>query len=80
MRLADIHLLRMNEIAQLGAVLTACLIRLRYGGKSYRLCIQVIGHPLVVLRDSYSSRCGCLAIVEETEPGDVDRICISDPC
>ena len=33
----------MHEIAQLGAVLTACLIRLRYGGKSYRLCIQVIG-------------------------------------
>ena len=34
---------------------------------------------MVVLRDSYFSRCGCLAIVEETEPGVVDGICIPDP-
>ena len=34
---------------------------------------------MVVLRDSYFSRCGCLAIVEETESGVVDRICIPDP-
>ena len=33
----------------------------------------------MVLRDSYSSRCGCLAIVEETEPGAVGRICIPHP-
>lgn len=36
--------------------------------------------PLVVLRDSDSSRCGCLAGVEEAEPGAVGRVCISDPC
>ena len=34
---------------------------------------------MVVLRDSYFSRCGCLAIVEETEPAVVDGICIPDP-
>ena len=34
---------------------------------------------MVVLRDSYFSRCGYLAIVEETEPGVVDGICIPDP-
>ena len=50
------------------------------GGKSYRLCNWITGHPLVVLRDSDSSRCGCLAIVEETEFGAVGRICIPDPC
>ena len=34
----------------------------------------------MVLRDSDSSRCDCLAIVEETEPGVVDRKCIPHPC
>lgn len=34
----------------------------------------------MVLRDSGSPRCGFLAIVEETEPGDVDRIYIPHPC
>ena len=34
----------------------------------------------MVLRDSGSSRCDCLAIVEETEPGVVDRKCIPHPC
>lgn len=34
---------------------------------------------MVVLRDSGSSRCGCMAGVEETEPRVVDRICVPDP-
>ena len=34
----------------------------------------------MVLRDSDSSRCDCLAGVEEAEPGLVDRICIPHPC
>ena len=34
----------------------------------------------MVLRDSGSSRCGCLEGVEEAEPGFVDRICIPHPC
>lgn len=34
----------------------------------------------MVLCDSGSSRCDCLAGVEEVEPGLVDRICIPHPC
>ena len=34
----------------------------------------------MVLRDSGSSRCDCLAGVEEAEPGIVDRIYIPHPC
>ncbi len=34
----------------------------------------------MVLRDSGSSRCDCLAGVEEAEPGFVDRIYIPHPC
>lgn len=34
----------------------------------------------MVLRDSSSSRCDCLAGVEEAEPGVVDRKCIPHPC
>ncbi len=34
----------------------------------------------MVLCDSGSSRCGYLEGMEEAEPGDVDRICISHPC
>lgn len=30
----------------------------------------------MVLRDSYSSRCDCLAGVEEAEPGVAGRVCI----
>ena len=54
-------------------------IRMKDGGRNYRLCIQVIGHSMVVLRNSGSSRCGCMAGVEETEPRVVDRICVPDP-
>lgn len=34
----------------------------------------------MVLRDSDSSRCDCLAGVEEAESWLVDRICIPHPC
>lgn len=34
---------------------------------------------MVVLRDSDSPRCGCLAGLEETDYWVVDRICVPDP-
>ena len=34
----------------------------------------------MVLRDSGSSRCGCLEGVEEAEPGVAGRVCIPHPC
>ena len=65
-----VHLLNMNQVFK----------RMKGGGRNYRLYIQVIGHSMVVLRDSGSSRCGCMAIVEETGPGAVARVCIPHPC
>ena len=52
----------------------------KHGGKSYRLCIQVTGHPLVVLRGSGSSLWGSVEDLEETEFGVIDRICVPAPC
>lgn len=77
------YLLHMNEgviSTSVEHVLGSHSRQYKHGGKSYRLCIWITGHPMVALRNSISSRRGWLASVEEAEPRVVDRICISHPC